>query len=218
MKKILTFLVAASAAFMFTGCKSLLDTFANSPIFGIPEVMYDGQEYKIIKMSACKYSWQVNSDAISIAVDKDQKAIATAKLKVDKKSVKVTITATNPDKATEAPVKKEVTVQPWELRIFDKYKDGKEVAANELKANSTYYIKMFSVGKEILEIPGGIKTEEFNKIQWSNSTNGVTLSRAFEEGKTDYTVACKLETGSAATGSIIAKLGKCSKTINLTIK
>ena len=217
MKKILTFLVAASAAFMFTGCNSILDTIANSPIFAVPEVMYDGQQYKIIKMSTCKYKWQVSAPALAIEVNKDQDAIATAKL-IGDDYVKVTITAMNADKVTEAPVKKDVSVQSWELKIFDKYKDGTEVAANELKANSTYFIKIFSRGKEVLEIPGGFKTENFNKIQWSSSTNEAALSPAFEEGKTDYTVARELKTGSAGTASITAKLGERKKTINLTIK
>ena len=217
MKKILTFLVAASAAFMFTGCKSILDALANSPMFSVPEVMYDGQEYKIVRMSTCKYVWQVSSDAISITVDKDQKAIATAKLKPSETSVNVTITATNPDKATEAPVKRDVQVQTWELKIFDKYKDGKEVAANALQTNSTYYVKMFSKGKEILQISGGAKIDEFNKIEWSKS-GGKSLSPAFEEGKTDYTVAREFKTGSAGAASVTAKLGTCSKTIDLTIE
>lgn len=205
MKKILTFFIAAAAAIMFTGCKSLIETLTTSPVFGVPEVMYDGQEYKIFRLSACKYKWETSSDAITIAVKENQDAIAKAKLSGNE-PVKVTITATNPDKATEPPVKHDVNVQPWELRVFDKEKDGKEVSANNLKINTTYYIRVFSGGKIVTEIPGGIKQEHFNKITWS-AAGGVTLSPVVEEGKPDFTVARSYKATSAGHIEISARLG-----------
>lgn len=216
MKKILTFFIAAAAAIMFTGCKSLIETLTTSPVFGVPEVMYDGQEYKIFRLSACKYKWETSSDAITIAVKENQDAIAKAKLSGNE-PVKVTITATNPDKATEPPVKHDVNVQPWVLKIFDKEKDGRvmDVKNHHLTKGAKYYVRMVSQGKIIEAIEGGIKEEAFNKVAWKCAA-GLTLSPVFQEGKPDFTVVRSFTAD--ASGMITAQLGERLMGISFTVE
>lgn len=218
MKKFLTILAASSAILMsLSSCQAVLDTITNSPIFFVPETMYDGQEFQITRLSTCKYKWYVNSDCFTIkeiTIGNDPHiAIGTADLTPNAGKYKVvTITAVNPDKADESPVEKEVRVMPWSLVVCDM--SGNSISnPNTLQAGTKYQIRAEG-SPEYLR--GGLLKDkgEYHELEWT-ATMGTLSAPKLKDGETDHTMAKTFECTHSGQVTITAKL--CKKTVSRTL-
>lgn len=216
MKKFLTILAASSAILMsLSSCQAVLDTITNSPIFFVPETMYDGQEFQITRLSTCKYKWSVNSDCFTIkeiTIGNDPHiAIGTADLTPNAGKYKeVTITAVNPDKADEKPVEHRVAIQPWVLKI---YQDGEEVQPSALKANVAYQVRVVGTPKDLKS--GLLKNKsEYSSFEWATTKGTLSDPAEPDESMMSKNFTCP----AAVTVRIQATLGNKTNFIDVVVK
>lgn len=214
MKKITKFIIAfAVVGILFSGCEQVLDTITNTPSFYIPDKLYDGQEYRLTRLSTCKYEWSVDSPCIEIKKTDGEVAIAYTDLAiVGNKATVVKITAKNPDKADEPPVEEEVRVMPWSLVVCDM--SGNSISnPNTLQAGTKYQIRAEG-SPEYLR--GGLLKDkmEYHELEWT-ATMGTLSAPKLKDGETDHTMAKTFECTHSGQVTITARL--CKKTVSRTL-
>ena len=51
---------------LLSGCEAVLNSLVNEPLFSAGDEWYDGQTYQIVKISACSYEFEEDSEYVTL--------------------------------------------------------------------------------------------------------------------------------------------------------
>ena len=173
MKRITTIIAALAALVCVGSCSSILDSIANVPYFQVRN-LYDGQEFRIIRTSACNYEWYgFDKDIVSLEI-KGKETWMTVSLPLinNDRPIKTKISAKNPDNAQVEPQTVEFEVRPWKLSVLEAVGDSwREVTPVSLKVGKKYSVSMVcrEYGKEEWTSVSAINytTLENTSLEWT---------------------------------------------------
>lgn len=213
-KKLLGGLLLAAAVIISSSCEAILNQMSTVPSFYIPEVMYNGQDYRITRFAVCKYAFSSDSKYLTIREDEDGKFIATVSgdwtLESSAGSVTVNVTAVNPEDSSVEPQVVQTNLHDWDLRVFE---GETAVDSKKLKAGSVYTIKMYD---PLTDIPVEALWGSFN-----DKGNAQKLDWSYVEDKTDVAeksaTSLKFKTLKSGVYSVTASLGIYKRTIEFTV-
>ena len=202
-------------ALSMSGCAAVLDSLVNEPLFSAGEEWYDGQTYQIVKLSACTYEFEEDSEYVTLKENSEGKMIATLKMWDDIFSLgqesSVRITARNADDPEVEPYTVEVRLKPWRLAVYDK--DNNIV--DKMTAGQDYSIVMVTGLRKPVPVVlsgGGLKSEDNpQNLKW-DLASGAGILTAGEETSTTV----KVRASSVGSGKVKATLGH--RTVELAVK
>lgn len=202
------------AAIPLSGCEAMLNSLVNEPLFSAGEEWYDGQTYQLVKLSACTYEFEEDSEYVTLKENSEGKMIATVKMWDDifalGQETSVTITARNADDPEVEPYKVDVRLKPWRLAIYDK--DNNIV--DKMTAGQDYSIVMVTGLRKPVPVVlsgGGLKSEDNpQNLDW-DLASGAGILTAGE--KTSTTI--KVTASSVGKGKVKATLGH--RTVELEV-
>ena len=165
MKRLTTIIAAAAMLLSLTGCEAIIDAVTTQPIFLVYTPLYDGQNFRIIRESTCKYAWSdYDTDYIQLQLQDEEAWIRVTLPDGATGAVEKEITARNPEKAEVEPVTKKFTIAPWKLVIYEK--TGTDDKGNdtweELKDND-----LAGVGGKTLSV-SMVARKEVGSDKWSS--------------------------------------------------
>ena len=73
-------MVICLAVILLSGCEAVLNSLVNEPLFSAGDEWYDGQTYQIVKISACNYEFEEDSEYVTLKENSEGKMIATLKM------------------------------------------------------------------------------------------------------------------------------------------
>ena len=73
-------MVICLAVILLSGCEAVLNSLVNEPLFSAGDEWYDGQTYQIVKISACSYEFEEDSEYVTLKENSKGKMIATLKM------------------------------------------------------------------------------------------------------------------------------------------
>ena len=73
-------MMICAAAILLSGCEAMLNSLVNEPLFSAGDEWYDGQTYQIVKISACSYEFEEDSEYVTLKENSEGKMIATLKM------------------------------------------------------------------------------------------------------------------------------------------
>ena len=73
-------MVICIAVILLSGCEAVLNSLVNEPLFSAGDEWYDGQTYQIVKISACSYEFEEDSEYVTLKENSEGKMIATLKM------------------------------------------------------------------------------------------------------------------------------------------
>ncbi len=202
-------------ALSLSGCAAVLDSLVNEPLFSAGDEWYDGQTYQIVKLSACTYEFEEDSEYVTLAENSKGKMIATLKMWDDifglGQESSVRITARNADDPEVEPYTVEVRLKPWRLAVYDK--DNNIV--DKMTAGQDYSIVMVTGLRKPVPVVlsgGGLKSEDNpQNLKW-DLASGAGILTAGEETSTTV----KVRSSSVGSGKVKATLGH--RTVELAVK
>lgn len=191
MKKLLAMLAALTALVGLSSCTGLVDSWNQIPGFSVMSTMYDGQTFRLVRMSKCKYAWTVeNPDIVTLRTEGEEAWIQVNLPEGATEPVKVKITARNAELEDGEPFHQEFWVCPWRLSILKKVdqpgqtyiydNDVKGVGGYEYSCvmeayqpDDTNATKPEFVWKSVSSIPLAIRglKEETDKLTWTIDEN-----------------------------------------------
>lgn len=203
------------AVILLSGCEAVLNSLVNEPLFSAGDEWYDGQTYQIVKISACSYEFEEDSEYVTLKENSKGKMIATLKMWDDifglGQESSVRITARNADDPAVEPYTVEVRLKPWRLAVYDK--DNNIV--DEMTAGQDYSIVMVTGLHKPVPVVlsgGGLKSEDNpQNLKW-DLTSGAGILTAGEETSTTV----KVRASSVGSGKVKATLGH--RTVELAVK
>ena len=203
------------AAIPLSGCEAVLNSLVNEPLFSAGEEWYDGQTYQLVKLSACTYEFEEDSEYVTLKENSEGKMIATLKMWDDifglGQESSVTITARNADDPEVEPYTVEVRLKPWRLAIYDK--DNNIV--DKMTAGEEYTITMVTGLRNPIPVvlTGGGLTVDDNpqSLSW-DLASGAGILKAGDEAATTL----KVTASSVGKGKVKATLGH--RTVELAVE
>jgi len=208
-------MMMCAAAILLSGCEAMLNSLVNEPLFSAGDEWYDGQTYQIVKISACSYEFEEDSEYVTLKENSEGKMIATLKMWDDifglGQESSVRITARNADDPEVEPYTVEVRLKPWRLAIYDK--DNNIV--DKMTAGQEYSIVMVTGLRNPVPVVlsgGGLKSEDNpQNLKW-DIASGAGILTAGEETSTTV----KVRASSVGSGKVKATLGH--RTVELAVK
>lgn len=202
------------AAIPLSGCEAVLNSLVSEPLFSAGEEWYDGQTYQLVKLSACTYEFEEDSEYVTLKENSEGKMIATVKMWDDifalGQETSVTITARNADDPEVEPYKVDVRLKPWRLAIYDK--DNNIV--DKMTAGQDYSIVMVTGLRKPVPVVlsgGGLNSEDNpQNLKWDLAA-GAGILTAGEEASTTV----KVTASSVGKGKVKATLGH--RTVELEV-
>ena len=202
------------AAIPLSGCEAVLNSLTSEPLFSAGEEWYDGQTYQLVKLSACTYEFEEDSEYVTLKENSEGKMIATVKMWDDifalGQETSVTITARNADDPEVEPYKVDVRLKPWRLAIYDK--DNNVV--DKMTAGQDYSIVMVTGLRKPVPVVlsgGGLNSEDNpQNLKW-DLASGAGILTAGEETSTTI----KVTASSVGKGKVKATLGH--RTVELEV-
>lgn len=202
------------AAIPLSGCEAVLNSLTSEPLFSAGEEWYDGQTYQLVKLSACTYEFEEDSEYVTLKENSEGKMIATVKMWDDifalGQETSVTITARNADDPEVEPYKVDVRLKPWRLAIYDK--DNNIV--DKMTAGQDYSIVMVTGLRKPVPVVlsgGGLNSEDNpQNLKWDLAA-GAGILTAGEETSTTV----KVTASSVGKGKVKATLGH--RTVELEV-
>lgn len=202
------------AAIPLSGCEAVLNSLVSEPLFSAGEEWYDGQTYQLVKLSACTYEFEEDSEYVTLKENSEGKMIATVKMWDDifalGQETSVTITARNADDPEVEPYKVDVRLKPWRLAIYDK--DNNIV--DKMTAGQDYSIVMVTGLRKPVPVVlsgGGLNSEDNpQNLKW-DLASGAGILNAGEETSTTV----KVTASSVGKGKVKATLGH--RTVELEV-
>lgn len=202
------------AAIPLSGCEAVLNSLITEPLFSAGEEWYDGQTYQLVKLSACTYEFEEDSEYVTLKENSEGKMIATVKMWDDifalGQETSVTITARNADDPEVEPYKVDVRLKPWRLAIYDK--DNNIV--DKMTAGQDYSIVMVTGLRKPVPVVlsgGGLNSEDNpQNLKWDLAA-GAGILTAGEETSTTI----KVTASSVGKGKVKATLGH--RTVELEV-
>ena len=153
MKKLTLIAALAVAALSLNSCgffSHVANSIANDPEFqvkgdGSNEGIYNGQTFRVIKTGTCSYAFESADPSQLQLSTSGSDAYVTGKLKNEKTSATIKLTAKNAQVDSIAPVVHDVPVYAWELQLYDVA--GSRVSdPKALVRGNTYVVKMVRRG------------------------------------------------------------------------
>lgn len=202
-------------ALSLSGCEAVLDSIVNEPLFSAGDEWYDGQTYQIVKLSACTYEFEEDSEYVTLTENSKGKMIATVKMWDDifllGQESTVRITARNADDPEVEPFYSDVKLKPWKLAVYDK--DNKMV--DKMTPGKEYTITMVTGLRSPIPVVlngGGLKSEDNpQNLKW-DLASGAGILKAGDEAATTL----KVTASSVGKGKVKATLGH--RTVELAVE
>jgi hypothetical protein len=203
------------ASILLSGCEAILNSLVNEPLFSAGEEWYDGQTYQIVKLSACTYDFEEDSEYVTLKENSKGKMIATVEMWDDifnlGQESTVRITARNADDPEVDPFFVDVKLKPWALAIYDK----DDNIVDKMTAGQDYSIVMVTGLRKPVPVvlSGGGLTSEDNpqNLSWNLSSSEGILTAGEETSTT-----IKVRASSVGNCKVKATLGH--RTVELAVK